>query len=89
LSASLPKLVIPTAVKPAPEQVSSTTSDTSADGALSEQCLKAKKNISALSADVRVAQVNAQGQREFMSEIAKAKEVSRLQSIIADECVPK
>ena len=53
-----------------------------------QNCERAKTNISTLQSGRRIAQNNAQGEREFMSDDKKAAEISRNQEIIDRYCGP-
>ena len=51
-----------------------------------ENCERAKRAQAALQSGVRIAQVNAQGEREFMSDETREAETQRTQSIVASNC---
>ena len=51
-----------------------------------ENCERAKRAQAALQSGVRIAQVNAQGEREFMSYETREVETQRTQSIVASNC---
>ena len=53
-----------------------------------DNCDRAKRNIGSLQSGVRIAQVNAAGEREFMSDEAKAAELKRVQGIADADCKP-
>jgi type IV secretory pathway VirB10-like protein len=54
--------------------------------AQAENCTRAKKAKSSLDSGVRMATINAKGEREVMDDAARAAETKRLQGIIASEC---
>lgn len=53
-----------------------------------ENCDRAQRNLTSLQSGVRLAQVNAQGEREYLSDEARQSEVQRTQGIVASECKP-
>ena len=55
-------------------------------GIKAENCERAKRAQAALQSGVRIAQVNAQGEREFMSDEAREAETQRTQGIVASNC---
>lgn len=54
--------------------------------ARSENCERAKRNLASLQSGARIAQVNAQGEREFLSDEGKQAEIQRTQGIINADC---
>ncbi|MCJ0763216.1 DUF4124 domain-containing protein [Variovorax terrae] len=54
--------------------------------AQSENCVRARRNMEALKSGARIQQFNTQGEREFMSDEARAAESSRVQGIIDSDC---
>lgn len=54
--------------------------------ARAENCERAKTAKATLASGVRIAQVNAKGEREFMSDQARAAELRRLDEVIAKDC---
>ncbi|MGO4395432.1 DUF4124 domain-containing protein [Variovorax sp. M-6] len=54
--------------------------------ARAENCNRARQGKATMDSGIRVARVNAQGEREIMDDDARAKEQQRLQSIIAADC---
>lgn len=54
--------------------------------ARSENCERTKKAQLSLKSGVRIAVVNAKGERDFMDDAAKATEIKRLQSIADTDC---
>jgi hypothetical protein len=51
-----------------------------------ESCARARQAMGGLSAGVRVARTNDQGEREFLDEAGRAQEASRIQAIIDQDC---
>ncbi|WP_374522055.1 DUF4124 domain-containing protein [Hydrogenophaga sp.] len=56
--------------------------------ARAEVCTRAQQNRAALQSGQRIATVNAQGEREFMSDDRRASELRRLEGIIRTDCAP-
>lgn len=54
--------------------------------ARAENCTRARKAKEALDSGVRLARSNAQGEREYMDEAARAAEYKRLQPILDSDC---
>lgn len=54
--------------------------------AKAENCTRARQSKATMDSGIRVARVNAQGEREIMDDAARASEQQRLQSIIASDC---
>lgn len=54
--------------------------------AKAENCERAKRALVGLQSGVRIAQVNAQGEREFMSDEARQAETQRVQGITTSDC---
>ncbi len=54
--------------------------------ARSENCARARQAKTALDSGVRRARTNAQGEREYMDEAARAAEYRRLQPILDNDC---
>ena len=54
--------------------------------ARADNCERAKRNMASLQSGVRIAQTNAQGEREFMTDEAKAAEIQRTQGIVDSSC---
>jgi hypothetical protein len=54
--------------------------------ARADNCQRARQAASALDSGVRMAQVNAQGERSFMDDATRAAEVQRAQSVMAADC---
>ncbi len=54
--------------------------------AQAENCNRARQGKATMDSGIRVARVNAQGEREIMDDNARAAEQQRLQSIIASDC---
>lgn len=54
--------------------------------AQAENCARARKAKEALDSGVRLARTNAQGEREYMDEAARAAEYRRLQPILDNDC---
>ena len=54
--------------------------------ARAEVCARAQQNRAALQSGQRIATVNAQGEREFMSDERRASELRRLEGIIRNDC---
>ena len=53
---------------------------------LADNCARAKKGLASFQSGVRIATVNARGEREFMDDNARATESTRLQSIVDSDC---
>lgn len=51
-----------------------------------ENCTRAKRSKASYDSGVRIAQVNEKGEREFLSDEARAAETKRLQGIIDTDC---
>ncbi|HYP86149.1 DUF4124 domain-containing protein [Variovorax sp.] len=56
--------------------------------AKSENCTRARTAKATYDSGIRLARVNAQGEREFIDDNARAAETQRLQSIIESDCKP-
>lgn len=54
--------------------------------ARAENCERAKKGQAALNSGVRIALINAKGEREFMDDAARSVETKRLQTIADSDC---
>src|SRR5437868_3681165 len=54
--------------------------------AKAENCNRARQGKATMDSGIRVARLNAQGEREIMDDDARAREQQRLQSIIASDC---
>lgn len=54
--------------------------------AKAENCTRAKQGKATFDSGIRVARVNAQGEREIMDDKARAGEAQRLQSVIDADC---
>lgn len=54
--------------------------------ARADNCERVKKGQAALSSGVRIAVVNAKGEREFMDDAARSAETKRLQAIAVTDC---
>jgi type IV secretory pathway VirB10-like protein len=54
--------------------------------AKAENCSRARQAKATFDSGIRVARVNAQGEREIMDDKARAAEQSRLQSVISADC---
>lgn len=54
--------------------------------AKAENCERAKKGLASLQSGVRIAVINAKGEREFMDDTARAGELKRLQGISSSDC---
>jgi Domain of unknown function (DUF4124) len=89
ISASNPKPVMPARAARPHIPVDAAIATITADQAATENCLAAKRSIAQLSTDVRIKQPNAQGPAEYMSDLAKTKEVARLQQVIGTDCAPQ
>lgn len=53
---------------------------------LADNCARAKKGLASFQSGVRIATVNARGEREYMDDNARATESKRLQSIVDSDC---
>jgi hypothetical protein len=51
-----------------------------------ENCNRAKSQLRALDDGMRIARVNAQGEREFLDDKGRAEEAKRSREIMASEC---
>jgi hypothetical protein len=56
--------------------------------ARADSCSRAQQNRAALQSGQRIATVNAQGEREFMSDERRASELRRLEGIVRTDCAP-
>jgi len=54
--------------------------------AKAENCARAKQGKATFDSGIRVARVNAQGEREIMDDKARAAEAQRVQSVIDSDC---
>lgn len=54
--------------------------------AKADNCARARQGKATLGSGMRIASINAQGEREIMDDKARAAEQSRLQSVIAGDC---
>ncbi|GKS90938.1 DUF4124 domain-containing protein [Acidovorax sp. SUPP2539] len=54
-----------------------------------ENCERARQSKAAMTSGQLFSQTNAQGERVFMDESAKAAEARRADSVIASECAPR
>jgi hypothetical protein len=54
--------------------------------AKAENCNRARQGKATMDSGIRVARVNAQGEREIMDDRARAAEQQRLQSVIESDC---
>ena len=54
--------------------------------ARAENCERAKKGQAALKSGVRIAIINAKGEREFMDDAVRSVETKRLQTIADSDC---
>jgi len=54
--------------------------------ARADNCQRARQSAAALDSGVRIAQVNAQGERSFMDDQTRAAEAQRAQAIVASDC---
>ncbi len=51
-----------------------------------DNCARAKQALASLQSGIRISQVNAQGEREFMSDEARQAETQRVQGIASSDC---
>lgn len=51
-----------------------------------ENCLRARQAKDTFDSGIRIARTNAQGEREFLDDSARATETKRLQDVIASDC---
>ncbi len=51
-----------------------------------DNCARAKQALASLQSGIRIAQINAQGEREFMSDEARQAETQRVQGIASSDC---
>jgi hypothetical protein len=54
--------------------------------ARAENCTRARQGKATFDSGIRVARINAQGEREIMDDNARAAETQRLQSVIDSDC---
>lgn len=54
--------------------------------ARAENCSRARQGKATMDSGIRVARINAQGEREIIDDSARAAETQRLQSVIESEC---
>lgn len=54
--------------------------------AKAESCTRARQFKASLDSGVRIARSNAQGEREFMDDAARAAETQRIQAVIESDC---
>ncbi|WP_295849497.1 DUF4124 domain-containing protein [uncultured Xylophilus sp.] len=54
--------------------------------ARADNCQRARQAQATLDSGIRIAQVNAQGERVFMDEAARAAETQRNQAVMASDC---
>ena len=54
--------------------------------AKAESCERARRHLASLQSGVRIAQLNAQGEREFLSDEGRQAEMQRSQAIISSDC---
>ncbi len=54
--------------------------------ARSDNCARARQGQAALDSGMRIARLNAQGEREVLDDAGRAAEQRRLQSVIASDC---
>ena len=54
--------------------------------AKAENCTRARQGKATYDSGVRIARVNAQGEREFLDDKARAEEQQRLQTVINSDC---
>lgn len=54
--------------------------------ARADNCARARQGKATVDSGIRIAKVNAQGEREFMDDAARADEQKRLQSVINSDC---
>ena len=51
-----------------------------------DNCARAKQALASLQSGIRIAQVNTQGEREFMSDETRQAETQRMQGIASSDC---
>ena len=56
--------------------------------ARADNCERAKRSKIGLASGVRIAQINAKGEREVMDEAARMVEIKRIEGIITADCKP-
>ncbi|MDE2453865.1 MAG: DUF4124 domain-containing protein [Burkholderiales bacterium] len=54
--------------------------------AKAQNCREARRQLATLQSGQRIARVNAQGEREFLDDAARAQEVQRANDVIASDC---
>jgi hypothetical protein len=54
--------------------------------AKADNCERARRSLNSLQSGARIAQINNQGEREFMSDDARLAETRRVQGIVATDC---
>lgn len=68
------------------EEAKKQTETEKLSSARAENCERAKKGQAALKSGVRIALINAKGEREFMDDAARSVETKRLQTIADSDC---
>jgi hypothetical protein len=56
--------------------------------ARADNCERSKRAKASFDSGVRIARINAKGEREYMDDAARAAETKRLEVIIASDCKP-
>jgi hypothetical protein len=56
--------------------------------ARADNCERSKRAKASFDSGVRIARINAKGEREYMDDAARAAETKRLETIIASDCKP-
>ena len=51
-------------------------------------CDRAKRELATLQSGMRIAQVNAKGEREYLSDSGRQAEAQRVQEVMASDCAP-
>lgn len=56
--------------------------------ARADNCERAKRSKASYDSGIRIARINAQGEREYVDDATRASETKRLEVIIASDCKP-
>jgi hypothetical protein len=86
LSGSDPQLSEKKKQAEAAEATKKKADEEAAAKAKAENCEQSKRTKASLDSGLRIARMNARGEREYLDDAARATETKRLQGIIATEC---
>ncbi|WPB58885.1 DUF4124 domain-containing protein [Xylophilus sp. GOD-11R] len=70
----------------AAEKAKAQAEETKAAAARADNCQRAQQSAAALNSGVRIATLNAAGERSYMDDQTRAAEAQRAQSIMASDC---